>query len=198
MKISKGTLFIVSAPSGCGKTTLVEAVVQDLSSQYDLERVITYTTKKPRAEEIPEVSYHFIGRQDFEKKIQEGFFLEWSRAYIEYYGSPSSIIEGLQKGTSYIMILDLTGACSLRSILPCAQMIWICPPSIDSLECRLRLRGSDKPEEIKRRLLLAQQEISQESALKVFDFRIINESFAQAKEELKNIILSKVSSRRNY
>lgn len=188
----RGSLFIVSAPSGAGKTTLVDALLKKLGPTYGLERVITYTSKKPRASEVNGVHYHFITPKEFEQKIKEGFFIEWSGAYGSYYGSPRAILEGLAKGSSYIMILDRAGARAIAERIPGATLIWIAPPSLYILRQRLELRGQDSLETIERRLKLADQELEDELRNPQFSHHILNENWQNALAQLESIVLATV------
>jgi len=184
-----GTLFIISAPSGGGKTTLVNALLADLGPNTPLERIITYTTKQPRAGDVQGKDYHFIDKPDFEKKIKEGYFIEYSDAYDNYYGSPLYIVEQLKAGVSLIGILDRDGAREVKKAYPEAVLIWIAPPSIEELEKRLVSRGSETPESLKSRLGLAIEEISAEKAHPLYAFHVINDDFDRAKQEIAKIIL---------
>src|SRR3990167_6495680 len=101
-----GKIFIISAPSGAGKSTLVAATLANLEKEWPIERVVTYTSKNPRNNEVPGQDYHFIKVDEFERRIKQGFFLEWSNAYGTYYGSPRSIVNQVANGYSYIGIID--------------------------------------------------------------------------------------------
>ncbi|HZW60896.1 MAG TPA: guanylate kinase [Candidatus Babeliales bacterium] len=183
-----GKLFIVSAPSGAGKTSLVTRVLSDLKSQWPVERVITYTSKTPRPGEVDGRDYHFITPLQFEAKIKEEFFLEWSVAYGTYYGSPRSILDGLKKGRSYITILDRAGARAVSEIVPEAVLIWIHTPTIDILKERLRSRGQDSDASIEKRMDLAKLELEDEAKNKLFRYHILNDNFENAVEEFKVIM----------
>jgi guanylate kinase len=185
---SPGRLFIISAPSGAGKTTLTNALLDDMRPAYALERVITYTTKSPRPGEVHGKDYYFVSVAEFEQKIQEGFFIEWSGAYGNYYGSPSSILDSLAQGTSFIMILDRAGARALQGKIADAVLIWIRIDRIDILHERLIKRGQDSEAQIVRRLALAQQEVEEEAQNRLFQHHIINDIFEVAVENIKNII----------
>ncbi|MBT4856078.1 guanylate kinase [bacterium] len=187
MENNKGTLFVISAPSGGGKTTLVNAILAEKAPDERLERVVTYTTKKPRKGEIEGQSYFFVDKADFEAKIEQGFFLEWSGTYGHYYGSPASVLTQLNAGTSLIMILDRAGARAVKDVYPDAILIWIKPPSIEELEKRLVGRGSDSADSIKRRLGLAIEELKSEKTHPFFGFNVINDDFEKAKKALKTI-----------
>src|SRR6476620_10453002 len=150
----QGKLFVISAPSGAGKTTLVNALLHEVGDSLSLKRVITYTTRSMGLGEEPGVDYHFISVQEFEHKIQQRFFLEWSVVYGTYYGSPASLIAQCKEGSSSILIVDSLGAQTVRAQVPDAIFIWIYTKGIDVLRERLILRGRDSQEKIEKRLLL--------------------------------------------
>lgn len=181
-------LFIVSAPSGAGKTTLVNAVIDRLRPEYALERVVTYTTKPQGPGEQAGIDYHYVTLQDFERKIESGFFLEWSTAYGNYYGSPAEVIERVAHGHPLIMILDRAGARSVLQAVCQAVLIWIYPPDLSTLEQRLRARARDSEQEIERRLLLAQAEMADEEQNPVFLYRFKNENFEKSCAKLQRIL----------
>lgn len=187
-----GKLFVVSAPSGAGKTTLVNALLEDIKSIQDIKRVVTYTTREPRAGEKFGIDYHFIDAEDFQDKIKQNYFIEWSAVYKTFYGSPIHIIDELKFGQSYIAIVDYKGAQSIKNIYPRAHTIWIMPPSIKELENRLVLRDANTPEDLIFRLQIAQNELTHESQVKFFDYHIINDDFLRAQEALKKIILNNI------
>jgi guanylate kinase len=183
-----GKLFIVSASSGAGKTSLVTAALQELQAFYPLERVVTYTSKQPRPGEVHGKDYYFMTAQAFEQKIAEGFFIEWSVAYGTYYGSPRSIVEGLALGKSYIAILDYAGAQAVAEAVKEAVLIWIKVPSLAVLRQRLAARAQDTQEQIERRLALAQQEMESAQKNALFKYTILNENFDVALKNFKTII----------
>src|SRR5437879_4794715 len=105
-----GKLFVISASSGAGKTTLVTAIITHMGGHVNLERVVTYTTRTPAPGDVPGVDYHFVTPAQFQEKIAAGFFMEWSTAYGHYYGSPRSVLDEVAAGNSRILILDRAGA----------------------------------------------------------------------------------------
>lgn len=187
-----GKLFIVAAPSGAGKTTLVTSVIEKLGNPYKLSRVITYTTKIPRPQEAHGKDYYFVSIEQFEQKIEEGFFLEWSLAYGHYYGSPRTILQDLEQGQSYIMILDVQGAMNIYNEVPGAVLIAITVPNIEILRQRLLGRNAENSEQIDKRILIAQKEIDAISAQKTFRHKVYNEIFQSALLELEMIIKSEL------
>ncbi len=186
-KTRSGKLFIVSAPSGAGKTTLVKSVLNYFPHE-PLERVVTYTTKSPRSIEIPGIDYHFISDKEFEQKIQEEFFLEHSKAYGNYYGSPKTVLSEMHEGSSRILILDQVGTKHVKNVYDQAIAIWIMPPSFEELEMRLLQRKTETKEQQKTRLLLAQQEINTYYIEKFFDYTIVNNRIDEALNQLIEII----------
>jgi len=184
-----GKLFIVSASSGAGKTTLVNAVMQRIQSVYDVSRVLTYTTRSPRDGEVNGVDYCFITIKEFESLIEQDFFLEWSNAYGNYYGSPSSILNELVYGKSYIAILDRSGAQQVSHKFSELVLIWIYT-DIVSLQKRLIQRKTETFEQIEYRIQLAKKEIEEENLKRFYNFHIHNDDFNRAIEEFESLITS--------
>ena len=183
-----GKLFIVSAPSGAGKTTLVNEVIKTFKSQFNLNRVITYTTRPQRPCDIHGKDYYFISKQEFEQKIHENFFLEYSCEYGNYYGSPCHIMDDLKAGKSYCMIVDLVGARALHQKINTAVFIWIYPKSLEILKQRLIKRNSDDMQEIERRLQLANKEMMNQHLHDIFTHEILNDDFEIARKSLTDLI----------
>ena len=190
-----GKLFIVSAPSGAGKTTLVNEVVKKFKYQFNLNRVITYTTRLKRPNDIHGKDYYFLNKHEFEKKIREDFFMEYSCEYGNYYGSPHNIIDDLKTGLSYCMIVDIVGAMALYQKLDKAVFIWIYPKSIQILKQRLMHRGTDTHQEIERRLQLAKKEIFCEEKNPIFMYKILNDDFKSARSNLIEIVRKELLNR---
>ena len=183
-----GKLFVISAPSGAGKTTLVRHSIERLQEFHSISRVVTYTTKVPREGEAAEgVDYHFLSQADFEKKIGEKFFIEWSSAYGHYYGSPISIAGRLAEGHSCILILDRAGAARVKEQMPEAVLIWIYTSSLEVLKHRILKRGGESPEQVERRLEIAMLEIEQEAIRPSYNFHVLNEDFYESLEKLCEI-----------
>jgi guanylate kinase len=184
-----GKLFVISGSSGAGKTTLVTAALEDLQKHYPLKRVVTYTTRSMRSGEIAGQDYHFISVEEFEQKIKEGFFIEWSNWYDNYYGSPISILESIKKdNTSFIVILDQAGARDVLKVYPGAILVWIKPSSLSLLIGRLKKRGKNTPEEIENRLKKAAVELEQKKREGLYSTTVVNDDFVKAKDELTSII----------
>ena len=151
------TVFIISAPSGSGKTTLVSRL---LASVPGLMFSVSYTTRKPRGDEVDGHSYRFVSREDFEARIAGGEFLEWAEVFGNYYGTHRGILEEAQaQGKDLVLDIDVQGARQLRSRIPEAVSVFILAPSRQILEQRLRARGEDREDVIERRLRDAAEEI---------------------------------------
>lgn len=184
-----GKLFIISAPSGAGKTTLVMQIIERVKGQCALKRVITYTTKTPRPGEVHGIDYHFISEADFKEKIEQDFFIEHSTVYGAYYGFPKEIFWSIEQGEHFIAIVDRAGAVSIRAYKNDAILIWISPPSESALEQRLSSRAQDDESQIALRLSLARQEIAERND-HLFDHIIINDELSTALAKLEDIIKS--------
>lgn len=183
-----GKLFVVSACSGTGKTSLVNAAIENLKNQYPISRVITYTSKKPRINEVNGIDYHFVSIEDFNKKAQEGFFIEWSTAYGTFYGSPKAIIDEVKAGKSFIAILDLDGAKAVKALFEPAVLIWLAPPSFEVLKERLSSRSTENQQEIAFRLELARKELTFENGKNLFSYSLVNDDFKGTLDMFENLL----------
>ena len=182
--IEKGKVFAISGSSGSGKTTLVNRVLNSLSN---FKRVKTYTTRFIRPGECSENDYHFLTISQFEKKIEEGFFIEYSSAYGNYYGSSKDSVKEIDLGISLIYILDYQGCLALKNYYSESKVIWI-DVDIDILEERLIKRG-DKLNSIKSRIKLAKLEQNLKKEV-VFDYYIENLCLQKATLDLENYLVN--------
>jgi guanylate kinase len=183
MKPSRGHLFIISAPSGAGKTTLVKAVLQQFR---DVLYSISYTTREPRADEQDGIDYHFISKQDFKKGINKGRWAEWAEVYGNYYGTSAEFIEkGLSSGCDILLDIDVQGTLQILKHYPDSVTIFILPPSMNTLRKRLEIRGSDSQAVIEKRLFNAKKEMTQK---KMYRHIIVNDILSEAIKELSAII----------
>lgn len=180
------TLYIVSAPSGAGKTSLVKALVE---STEEAVVSVSHTTRAPRQGERDGINYHFVSRVAFEAMVDRGAFLEHARVFDNYYGTSGDWVEArLEAGTDVILEIDWQGARQIRRRLPQACSIFILPPSRAALARRLQGRGQDDGEVIARRMQDAQAQMSHYDE---FDYVVINDDFATALSELRAILLAR-------
>ncbi len=182
---SEGVLYIVSAPSGAGKTSLVKAL---LKSDPAIHLSISYTTRPPRPGETDGRDYHFVSRQRFEEMLADGEFLEHAEVYGNFYGtSKGSISRDLLAGHDVLLEIDWQGAEQVRAHFPEAASIFILPPSFAALRTRLAGRGQDSDEVIERRLAAAAHDVAHAGA---FDYIIVNDDFDHALQDLVAITRS--------
>lgn len=180
-----GTLFVITAPSGAGKTTLVNALLKKVPN---LVVSTSYTTREKRSRETVGHNYHFVDRDEFERMIEEGEFLEYANVFGNYYGTSRKWVEQeLAQGVDVILELDWQGAQQIKEQFPRCVLIFIVPPTIDALRQRLNKRNQDHPEVIERRLGEARIEISHYAE---FDYLVINKHFQMALIHLRSILTS--------
>ncbi len=184
-----GTFFIISAPSGAGKTTLVEHMLAQLKDKHDIFRVLTYTTRAPRGAEEHGKDFYYISHAEFERKITQGFFIEWSNVYGRYYGTPRTVLDQIALGASGILIADRAGAKQIKAQMQNVVLIWIYTSSVQMLQQRLMLRGTNTPEQIQKRLELARDEIYQEDAHPLYHYHILNDDFHEAFADLYKVVM---------
>ena len=180
-----GKLFVISAPSGTGKTSLIESAFADPNSS-KTKLGISCTTREKRLKEEHGVSYFFISQQEFVNKINRNEFLEYAEVFGNLYGTPKDwVLSVLEEGKNVILELDIQGALQVKEAFPEAKTIFIIPPSYEDLSNRLKKRAQDPPEEIKTRLKEARKEVG---IGKDFDQIIVNNNFDKALDDLKKFI----------
>ncbi len=176
-------LFIISAPSGCGKTSLVEALIK---RNGNLCVSVSHTTRKPRPEEVNEINYYFTSMSKFKKMINDDAFVEHAKVFDNYYGTAlESIKHHLNKGKSVILEIDWQGANQIKKKFPNAISIFILPPSKEDLKKRLQLRAQDDQSTINKRMTNAKNEMLH---YKNYEYLVINEDFGIALSDLEIII----------
>lgn len=184
----RGKIIILSASSGAGKTTLQHALFDYFKDKHPLQRVITYTTRLPRLGEVDGVDYYFLSKERFQQKIKDGFFMEWSCGYDNFYGSPLSVLKDCDRGISSLLVLDREGVKQLQALCPEVIVpLWIFIEQRD-LENRLRKRGSETEDSFNTRMQLAKQEREQEVLDPIFLYHVQNDDFDQALSCLIQII----------
>ena len=178
-----GNLFVVAAPSGAGKSSLVKALME-LDSR--VQPAVSHTTRPPRGQEKHGREYFFISPEDFDAMVQRDSFVEWAHVHGQRYGtSRQTIEERVMHGADVILEIDFQGAINIKRLFANAVLIFILPPSWDELRARLERRGEDTPAVIELRLENAASEMAQAQE---FDFVIINELFERAVFDLKTIV----------
>ena len=184
----QGTLYIVSAPSGAGKSSLINALLRKFNLDDSLRLSISHTTREPRPNEVNHESYHFVSIPEFEELIARDAFLEYANVFGNYYGTSKEIInEWLSQGKDVFFDIDWQGARNIKAKMPDAIKIFILPPSLSELQRRLISRGQDSPEVISKRMAAAMSEISHYDE---YDYVIINDNFDESLLQLRSIIRS--------
>ena len=181
-----GQLFVISAPSGAGKSTSLMTVRQRVPG---LGYSISHTTRKPRGDERNGVDYHFVDDRTFTKMIDEDAFVEWAKAYDNSYGTSSSGLQDLTaSGLDVLMDLDIQGGRNIKNRFPDSVLIFLLPPSLEELERRLRERGTDNEPVIRARMEMAADDIKN---CVWYDYIIVNDKLEKAIDETQSIIISK-------
>jgi guanylate kinase len=181
-----GQLFIISAPSGAGKSTILTAVKKRVSG---LGYSISHTTRKPRGDERNGVDYHFVDDRTFTKMINEGAFVEWAKVYDNFYGTSSSNLQDqTSSGLDVLMDVDIQGGQNIKDRFPDSVLIFLLPPSLEELERRLRERGTDNEPVIRARMESAADDIKN---CTWYDYIIVNDKLEKAIDEAQSIIVSK-------
>jgi guanylate kinase len=175
MQKNKGDIFVVSAPSGAGKTTLCHMAIEAFPG---LSISVSFTTRQPRPGEISDQHYSFIDQSEFRSMIADGDFIEWAEVHGNYYGTSKSRIDSIiSKGKDVILDIDVQGGRQIKEHYPESILIFVLPPSMEALQERLRGRMSDPPEVIEKRLKKARAEISE---YKHYDYVIVNDFLEEA------------------
>lgn len=188
----KGTLFIVSAPSGAGKTSLIKALLERFNYDDTMRLSISHTTRHPRPAEENHVSYHFVSVEEFESLIERNAFYEYAKVFDNYYGTSKEIVqEQINQGYDVFLDIDWQGARIIKEQSPDAIGIFILPPSIEELKNRLVSRGQDSDDVIAGRMDKALREISHYNE---YDYVIVNDDFDTSLSQLRSIVLSSRST----
>jgi guanylate kinase len=181
----RGRLFVVSAPSGAGKTTVVERLIQRMP---DLKRSRSYTSRRARPGEADGVDYNFVSRERFEAMIAGGQFLEWAEYSGNLYGT--AVVDTdreLETGADLVLVIDVQGARQVRRHHKSSVLVFLLPPSFETLEARLRTRGEDSEAQIRQRLETARQEVA---AVPEYDYVVINDEIDACVEQLRAVVVA--------
>lgn len=180
---TRGSIFVVSAPSGAGKTTLCQAAAGRVPR---IRHSVSYTTRTRRAHEVDGVHYSFVDEEEFRAMVGDGEFVEWAQVHNHFYGtSRRRLFETLDGGDDVLLDIDVQGARQLKHGMPGSILIFILPPSLEELERRLVGRGTDSGDTIRRRLTKAREEIAE---YRNYRYVIVNDSFDRALSVLESII----------
>lgn len=181
-----GTLFIISSPSGAGKSSLLSALLEHYNGDQRIAVSISHTTRTTRPGEVDGVHYHFVSKEEFQTLIDRNAFFEWAEVFGNYYGTSKELIEqALHAGTDVFLDIDWQGARQIRALYPQAKSIFILPPSLTVLEHRLNSRGQDSQGVIAKRMA---QAVSEMSHYDEYDYLIINDHFESALQQLYAIV----------
>jgi guanylate kinase len=187
----KGHIFVVSAPSGAGKTTIVKSLLKDIP---ELAFSISATTRKKRENEKDGIDYLFISEEEFQKKIESHQFVEWEKFYDYYYGTPKGFIDdNIIKGISVLLEVDVKGALNIKSIYPEAILVYIYPPSFEVLVERLKNRKTEDEKDFNKRIERAKMELSHKDK---FDYLVVNNDLITAIDQVRSLI-KKIISKEN-
>ncbi|WP_462179384.1 guanylate kinase [Pseudoalteromonas gelatinilytica] len=186
MAQTRGNLFILSAPSGAGKSSLIGALLKKHS---DMKVSVSHTTRSPRPGEENGVHYHFVSVEEFKALIEKNDFFEWAQVFDNYYGTSKQAIESqLEAGIDVFLDIDWQGAQQIRKLVDDVETIFILPPSKEELESRLNNRGQDSAEVIAGRMAKAQSETSHYNE---YDYVVVNDDFDTALAEIEMIVMAK-------
>ena len=189
---TKASLFVISGPSGSGKSSLIADVLKDLDN---FEKSISATTRSIRRGEKDGVQYHFISKEDFEKQVGECSFLEWAEYSGYYYGTPKKFVDDkLAAGVNVILEIEVQGAMQVMESRTSAYYIFIVATTTGELRERLLKRGTDSPAEIEKRMVIAEEELKYK---KHYDCIIVNNNYNEALQNLKDVLLGTVGGNKH-
>lgn len=181
----EGVLYVISAPSGAGKTSLCKEIIDIFPN---LRHSVSYTTRPPRNGEVHGRDYFFVGKEEFDRMVEAGEFAEWAEVHGNFYGtSLATLKESRSEGIDLILDIDCQGARQLKGRFEGGVYIFVLPPSIEELRRRLDNRSSDSQEVIERRIQNASGEIKE---ARWYDYIIVNDKFSEALEQLKSVLIA--------
>lgn len=178
-----GHIFVISAPSGAGKTTIIKKLLKDVQNIY---MAVSCTTRAVRPQEEDGRDYHFVSRQEFDSLIKDRKFVEWAEVHGQKYGTLKSDVDGhIQKGVDVLLDIDTQGAEKVKKRYPDAVLIFLLPPSFDELERRLRDRGVNTEKDMETRINNARDEYSRRHE---YNYQVVNETVEEAVQEVREIV----------
>ncbi len=181
---NKGTLIVISAPSGSGKGSVIDGLLKNDSKNRWLS--VSTTSRPMRSNDIPGVTYNFVTKEEFEKKIEEGYFLEYTNYVGNYYGTPKEFIsDKLNSGIDVILEVEIEGASNIKKLIPEALFIFIMPPSLQEMVRRLKKRGTDSKEKILERFHTAYKEVNEVTK---YNYVVVNDKLEDAIDKVEAII----------
>ena len=187
--MKKGKFIVISGPSGVGKGTICNRLIDELDAWYS----VSTTTREPRAGEVDGINYYFISKEEFEKRIKEDKFLEYNVYNGCYYGTgKDAVLDKIANGINVFSEIDVNGASNIKKKFPDALLIYIAPPSINTLKERLIGRNTESIEKINQRLAIAEEELKR---IDFYDYVVINDDLDKATEEVKKCILKEIRSK---
>lgn len=179
----KGKLFVLSGPSGVGKGSICRELFKKID---DVELSISMTTRDAREGEVHGVHYYFVSREEFEANIEAGGFLEYAQTFENYYGTPKApVIEHLERGRDVLLEIDVKGGMQVKKAYPEAVLIFVLPPTLETLRERLHKRGSESEEKVNQRLSIAMEEMGY---LPEYEYFVINDDLMEAVEVVEEIV----------
>ncbi len=187
-KKDKGDIFVISGPSGVGKTTVIKLFLKEVSA-FNVHFSVSYTTRSKREGEINGKDYHFISKEEFLSKVHNSFFLEWAKVHGNYYGTGKDVLKFIERGQDVILDIDVQGALQVKNSFKQAITVFIFPPSLKELRNRLEVRRTESFEVIERRIEKAKDEINK--AIE-YDYAVINDDPFKTKDLIKAIFLDKI------
>jgi len=194
MLSKRGRLFVISASSGTGKTTLAKKLMRE---DKNLVQSISVTTRPPRPKEVQGKDYFFVSKKEFQAIRSKNGFLEWANVFGHSYGTPKKQVQDhVKRGRDVLLLIDVQGAKQVKKTKPDAVFIFLVPPSKEELKRRLIRRGTESRQEIDRRYRVATGELIELNDLKLCDYRIVNREIPVAHEVLKSIILAERGAKR--
>ena len=184
--MKKGKFIVISGPSGVGKGTICNKLINELNAWYS----VSTTTRSPREGEVDGVNYYFVSKEEFEKRIKNGDFLEYNVYNENYYGtSKENVLKKMSEGVNVFSEIDVNGAHNIKKIFPDALLIYIAPPNMEVLRERLIGRGTETIDKIEARLKIAEKEMQE---IDFYDYVVINDDIEKATNEVRNIILNDI------